>query len=147
MSDRFSKIKDVGIDKLNLLSKHYLFDHLSMKFSAIGEGWVEMIMPVTEKVLQPMKILHGGVNFLVCETIASILSYAMLENDDEFIVGTELSGSHIRSCRTGDVVTAQAILIQAGNQLHRWRFELRQQEGKPTFAGQMTTMVQRRSQK
>lgn len=143
MQDYFQKVRSQGLEHLNKSSSHYLFNHLDMRFTAIGDNWLEVTMPVTEKVLQPMKILHGGVNLLLGETIASIGSFSLLNDPKEFIVGTELSGSHLRSCRVGDTVKARAILIQGGRQLHRWRFEFENQDGKATFVGMMTVMVQK----
>ncbi len=142
MDKHIAKIKEIGLVKLNRGGTHYLFDHLGMQFSAIGDDWVEMTMPVTNKVLQPMKILHGGVSFLLCETIGSVLSYCLIDGNTEYVVGTELSGSHLRPCKEGDAVTTRAYLIQKGKKLHRWRFEIFDQNGKQVFMGAMTTMVQ-----
>lgn len=61
-------------------------------------------MPVTDKVRQPAKMLHGGASMTLAESVAS-LHAASLVDDSKFIpVTIEINGSHLQSVSDGSII-------------------------------------------
>lgn len=75
---------------------------------------VVMTMPV-EGNTQPIGLLHGGASAALAETAGSILSQ-ICANEGNVVVGIELSCSHHKSARTGQV-TAVAEPVSFGRTL------------------------------
>jgi uncharacterized protein (TIGR00369 family) len=70
-------------------------------------------LPITEKVLQPYGILHGGISLFLIETAAS--SHASFGTDLDVArpVGMEINGSHLRSASAG-TLRAVARVVRRG---------------------------------
>ena len=72
--------KKVIIEMCNNISKNTLIETLSIKFTDIGEDFVEAKMPVNESVHQPDGILHGGATAALAETVGSTASTTCIWN-------------------------------------------------------------------
>jgi len=100
---------------------------------------VVMQVDVGPKVHQPYGILHGGVSALMAEGAASIGGAASV-GPDEFVVGTELNCSHLRSMSSG-ILTATATPIRKGRTVHVWAIELTDEEGRMICISRCTLQV------
>ena len=69
----------------------------------VGEDFIELQMPITDKVRQPYGILHGGMSMVLAETAASIHASYGLDLSKEVPVGVEISGSHVGMAKDGHV--------------------------------------------
>jgi 1,4-dihydroxy-2-naphthoyl-CoA hydrolase len=83
---------------------------------------VVLQVEVGPKVHQPYGILHGGVSALLAEGAAS-LGGAVSVGADQFVVGTELNCSHLRSMTSG-MLTATATPIRKGRNVQVWNIQL-----------------------
>lgn len=70
-------------------------------------------LPITEKVLQPYGVLHGGISLFLIETAAS--SHAAFGTDLDLArpFGVEINGSHLRSASAG-TLRAVARVVRRG---------------------------------
>ena len=85
---------------------------------------VVLSMPVTERVHQFTRILHGGVSVLIAESAASI-GAAFNTDLTKFIpVGAEINANHLRSISQGSI-KAIATPVNIGRQLQVWSIEIR----------------------
>lgn len=67
------------LDALNQTRQHTAVEHLGIRFTAIGDDWLEAVMPVDHRTKQPAGILHGGATALLAETIGSVASVLIID--------------------------------------------------------------------
>jgi len=79
---------------------------------------VTATMPVTEKHHQPFGVLHGGVNVVLAESVASVGAY-LAAPEGHTAVGMEVNANHVRSVRQGRLV-AVATPLHTGRTSHVW---------------------------
>lgn len=113
----------LSLDMLNAQSHHTLMGNLGIQYTYVSEGRVEATMPVDERTRQPFGILHGGATLALAETVAGIGSMMMCQ-PDEFVVGMQVSGSHISSAHEGDTVRAVGTVIHKGRSSDVWNVDI-----------------------
>ncbi len=77
--------------------------YLDVALKSISENKIELTMPITDKVRQPMGLLHGGMSMMLAETAASMHASWGLDLSKQVPVGIEINGSHVRSASEGNV--------------------------------------------
>lgn len=122
------------------MNKNTLMEVLEIEYTDIGEDYVEAKMPVTSKVHQPMGLLHGGANAALAESIGSLGSYVILNDQDLAVVGIEINANHIKSIRKGQVF-ARGNLIHKGKRTHVWEIKIHNADGELLSICRLTNMV------
>ncbi|OHX50019.1 esterase [Planococcus salinarum] len=87
---------------------------LGIEMGDITEQRVTATMPVNSATHQPFGQLHGGASVVLAETVASVGTWHLIDQENEIAVGLEINANHIRGKRDG-IVTA------IGTPLHRGR--------------------------
>ncbi len=95
--------------------------------SELGLNYLEMTpdggrarLQITEKLLQPWGIVHGGVYCAVIESIASVSGHVWLtENGGGTVVGVNNNTDFLRAIRSGSV-TATSAPIHRGRRQQLW---------------------------
>ena len=96
-------------------------------------------MLVTEAMLQPHGVLHGGISAALAENAASQCCTDHYDSDKMFFLGVEISSTHLLPVQAGDTVTTIATPIHAGGRLSQWKVEqYRQSDGKLFNVSKMT---------
>lgn len=134
------------IELINQYIKYTMVDHLGIRFTAIGEGWVEASMPVDQRTFRPGGFLHGGANLVLAETVAGLGSMLIVDNQEFDILGIQVSANHTGSAAEG-TVSARADIVHSGNQTHVWNVEIRNETGKLISTGRVTNMIVKRNEK
>lgn len=94
-----------------------LIENFGIKTVASRHGYIEMTMPVTDKVKQPFGYLHGGATIALAETAASLGAH-YASSEDEIPLGLEINANHIKSIRSGTIrATGQALHIGSTTQV------------------------------
>lgn len=65
-------------------------------------------MLVTENMLQPHGVLHGGISAALAENAASQCCTDHYDNDKMFFLGVEVSSTHLLPVKAGDTVKTVA---------------------------------------
>lgn len=133
----------VTVDELNSRFDNTLFTHLSMSFTEIGNNYLKAIMPVTEKVHQPMGLLHGGANVALAESIGSVAANLVLDKTKAYAVGQEINANHVRGVRDG-FVTATATPAYIGRSSQVWEINIVNDENKLSCISRITMAVVKR---
>src|SRR5262245_51267868 len=114
------------IEGINALSAHSMSDELGIVFTEIGEDFVAATMPANAKTVQPYRILHGGANVVLAETLGSIASTLCIEDlAAQTAIGLEVNANHLKSVREGGMVTGICRPVRVGRQIHVWQIEIR----------------------
>ena len=97
-------------------------------------------MPVTQKVKQPIGIVHGGANVVLAETLASTAANMAVDYEKFYCVGLEININHIRSVREG-VVKAITRPMHLGRTTQVWQIDLMNDANQITAVSRMTASV------
>ncbi|MGR5868577.1 hotdog fold thioesterase [Bacillus pacificus] len=96
-----------------------LMDSLGIELLEMTEDKVVATMPVDERTHQPFGFLHGGASVALAETVASVGSYNLIDQEKCICFGLEINANHIRSKKDG-IVTAIGTPIHRGNSTMVW---------------------------
>ncbi|MBN1413633.1 MAG: PaaI family thioesterase [Bacteroidales bacterium] len=130
----------MNIEELNELCKDTLIGHLDIEFVEYGPDFVVAKMPVDNKKIQPMGILHGGASLALAETVASVGSYMLVDRDKYTVMGLQVSGNHVYPV-TGGTVYARAEIIHKGTMTHIWDVKIVNDEQKSVSLIRVTMIV------
>jgi 1,4-dihydroxy-2-naphthoyl-CoA hydrolase len=115
--------ENVDLDFLNNLVKNTMVDFLGIKFTNIGEDFLEATMPVNERTKQPLGLLHGGANVVLAESLGSIAATLVAENENQFCVGLEINANHLKSVKSG-LVKGITKPIHLGKKTQVWEIKI-----------------------
>lgn len=121
--------KEKVLKKLNEMNANTLMKTLDIRFTDIGEDFLEGTMPIGPIVHQPYGIMHGGASIALAETVGSVLSAMVIDATKYKSVGMQMSANHIRPKKDG-TVTAKAEFIRKGRTTHLIKIEIKDEVGK-----------------
>ncbi|NDI36286.1 hotdog fold thioesterase [Chengkuizengella sediminis] len=87
----------------SLSFENTLVSNLGIEIIEISEERIVGTMPVDERTHQPFGILHGGASVALAETVASIGTFFLIDQENENAVGLEINANHIKAVRNGKV--------------------------------------------
>lgn len=71
-------------------------DAMSVRIEEVDDEQISVAMPITDRVKQPMGILHGGMTMFLIESAASLHACWKTDLAKSVPVGIEINGSHLR---------------------------------------------------
>lgn len=110
-------------EEFNTLIPGTLMEALGIRCVQVAEGYIVGTMPVDERTIQPMGIIHGGATLAFAETMAGFGSLPLLE-DDQMQVGAQVSGNHVAAALKGDMLRAEGRILHRGRSTHVWSIEV-----------------------
>ena len=129
------------LEELNRFCQNTLVEHLGMVFTAAGEGWLEVKMPIDRRTCRPDGALHGGANMALAETVAGALSVMAVPKEMQFrVFGIEVNGNHIKQAQ-GSYVIARGTFIHQGRRSHVVQVDIRDEFGNLVTVNRVTNMV------
>jgi len=121
-------MKKERIEKINDFLSDSMPGHLGIKITDIGENFITGKMPVNSKTAQPFGLLHGGASAAFAETLGSTGSFALIDKEQFYPVGIEVSASHIRKA-SESYVYGEAKLLKKSKKLHIWDIKIFNAQG------------------
>lgn len=128
------------LEKANQFNKNTLMETLGIEYTAIGDDFIRAKMPVDHRTHQPMGLLHGGATAALAESMGSLGSYLMIDQEKQAVVGIEINANHLRSARKG-FVFAEGKLIHKGKTLHVWDIKVWDEREKQIAICRLTNMI------
>ncbi|MGB0850868.1 MAG: PaaI family thioesterase [Bacteroidia bacterium] len=132
--------KAINLSDLNDFGKNTLSDHLDMEVTEVAEMHITMRMPVGQKVLQPLGLLHGGAVAALAENVGSLAGNLVANTDGKVCVGLSLNTNHLKSVKEG-YVYATARAIHLGKSTQVWEVETKNDNGELINVSRMTMAV------
>lgn len=134
--------KEEIITKCNEAFKNTLVDFLEITFTDVTDNQLIAKMPITQKVIQPNGILHGGASAALAESVGSMASvvFAVKDREKEAVLGIDISMNHIKAVQNG-VVYATATQIHLGRTLQHWDIKITDEQGNLISYGKHTTII------
>jgi 1,4-dihydroxy-2-naphthoyl-CoA hydrolase len=132
--------KDLKIQDFLHLGKNTMSEFLEMEFVEIGNDFLKMQMPVTNKTKRPFGILHGGASVALAETVGSFASALVVDSSLKNCVGLEINANHIKSVSDGFVI-ATCKPIHLGRSTHVWDIQIHSHEQKLICISRLTVAI------
>lgn len=130
----------VTLEEINARCKDTLSDYLEIAFVEIGTDYLKAVMPIRDYHKQPVGIVHGGMNVVLAETVASTAANMCVDRERFYCVGLEINANHLRPGVSQDLTTI-ARPIHLGKTTQVWNIEILNSSGKLTCFSRMTAAV------
>ena len=107
----------------NAICKNTLMETLEIEYTDVGEDFLTASMPVSPKVYQPDRVLHGGATAALAESVGSAAVFVLNKNPKAIVRGIEISANHLKSVQSG-YVHATARPINLGKTIQLWEIKV-----------------------
>jgi len=133
--------RNINLERLNATSKNTLIEHLEIKYTAVGDDYIEATMPVCHFTHQPLGMLHGGASVVLAETLGSVAANFCVE-EGSYCVGLDINANHIRSMRDGKVI-GRATPIHLGVSTQVWQINITDERERMVCTSRLTIAVKK----
>ena len=134
------KASGITTEIVNNVSVNTMAEFLDIKFTEIGPNFIRATMPVSTKTHQPYGLLHGGASAVLAETVGSVASWLVIDNNSQICVGIEINCNHLRGKKDG-IVTATAEPLHLGATTHVWDIKIRDEKEKLICVSRLTVAI------
>jgi len=132
--------KKFNIQHLQEISQNTMVQHLGIEFLELGENFISAKMPVDQRTIQPMGLLHGGASLVLAETLGSVASTLLVDIKKHLCVGLEINANHIKSARNG-YVFGKATPIHVGKKTHVWDIKIKNDNEELVCVSRLTIAI------
>jgi 1,4-dihydroxy-2-naphthoyl-CoA hydrolase len=134
--------QSMDIKVLNTFQKDTLGEVLGIVFTDFDDDSLTATMPVTAAHVQPYRLLHGGANVVLAETLGSVASTMCIKDLDMYMaVGVEINANHLRAVPEGGRVRGVCKPIRVGRTLHVWQIEIFDEMNRLSCISRLTTTI------
>ena len=128
------------IAEIHAMSNSTMVEHLGIKITDVGQGFISGKMPVDERTKQPFGLLHGGASVALAETLGSIGGGLQVDQSVHSVVGIEINANHLKSVKTGWVF-GKALAIRLGRKIQVWEIEIKDEQDNLVCKSRLTLAV------
>jgi 1,4-dihydroxy-2-naphthoyl-CoA hydrolase len=134
--------QDATLEGLAKIGQGTMGDHLGIEIIELGDDYLRAQMPVDERTVQPMRLLHGGASVALAETLGSVAGVLCLNDPSTHtIVGVEINANHLNSVREGIIVFGTVRPIRIGRTIQVWQIDITDEQDRLICVSRLTTMV------
>jgi len=133
-------LKQLSLDQLNAMNEGTMMKALGIEYTHLGADYICARMPVDHRTKQPAGLLHGGASAALAETLGSMGSVLMIDNETQAIVGIEINANHLRKVKEG-FVYGKATVIANSRKLHVWEIRISDERERLVCLSRLTVMV------
>jgi 1,4-dihydroxy-2-naphthoyl-CoA hydrolase len=131
--------KPATCEQINAVHQSTLCGRIGIELLEIGDDFIRGRMPVDERTVQPMGIVHGGASVALAETLGSVAAW-LSTDEDKAAVGLEVNANHLRPVSSG-WVHARCAPLHLGRTTQVWQIELTDDAGRRTCVSRITMAV------
>jgi 1,4-dihydroxy-2-naphthoyl-CoA hydrolase len=117
--------------------------HLGFEYTEMGEELARARVPVTDRLKQPMGLVHGGVFAALAESLASAATYMAVYDDGMVAMGMSNQTSFMRPITAG-TIHGEARRRHRGRTTWLWDVEVTDDEGRLCALARVTIAVRPR---
>lgn len=139
MSQKEAEV-DAEMTRPTMNTKDTMVGVLGIEIVEMTADKVVATMPVHDPTRQPFGILHGGASVALAETVASIGSWNLIDQENQIAVGLEINANHIRSKRDG-LVTATGIPVHRGKSTMVWDIRITDEQNELICISRCTVAI------
>ena len=113
---------------------------LGIEYVEITPDKVVATMPVHAATHQPFGQLHGGASVVLAESVASVGTWHLIDQETEIAVGLEINANHLRG-KQGGMVTAIGTPLHKGRTTMVWDIKIVDEEEKLICVSRCTVAI------
>lgn len=134
--------QSINIEALNRFNENTMAEALGIEVIEVGTDYIRARMPVDYRTVQPYRILHGGANVVLAETLGSVASTLCIADLAAYTaVGLEINANHLRSVKEGSFVIGTCKPIRIGRNVHVWQTEIHNEKGELSCISRLTVSI------
>lgn len=133
--------KEFSLEEINEYFDRNMTLNLGIQASHILDNEIQATMPISEKVLQPFGILHGGASVVLAESVGSIASSMIIDPEKYNAVGLEINANHLRPGKNGGIATAKCTPIHIGRSTHVWDIKILDESNRLICVSRLTVAL------
>ena len=96
---------------LNIKGFHPFGDLIGLKFTKLVKGYSQCILDVVDKLLNPHKVVHGGVLYSMVDTGMGAAAYTIL-GQNELCVTIEIKINYFKAVKGGNLTCNTKVIHQ-----------------------------------
>ena len=97
------------------MNKGTIGEHLDIKMIEVGDDFLRGTMPADHRTFQPYKVVHGGANVVLAESLGSIAGAHVIDMAKFKCLGQEVSASQQQlPSKNWLVVNSEAAAVEEG---------------------------------
>ncbi len=135
--------KDYKLEQIIPFFEEGLVEHLKIKLEKIGDDYLSAKLLISDIHLQPLKMLNGSMNCVISESLGSVCSNLVVNPNEYYALGLEISSSHMNSAKPGDELIAHCRPLKLGKTIHFWEIEI-YCDAKIISKSKLTTVIRKR---
>ena len=116
-------------EEVGLPPERTMIGNLGIETETTGHGTVRGRMPVSDRILQPYGLVHGGAMLTLAETLASHGTWVAVKDEGNLALGQEINASLLRPISAGHV-NGVATARRRGRSAWVWDVEITDDEGR-----------------
>jgi 1,4-dihydroxy-2-naphthoyl-CoA hydrolase len=132
--------KSLTLADFATLGQGTMGDFIGIEWTELGPDFLKARMPVDHRTRQPYGLLHGGASCVLAETIGSVASALVIDQERNICVGLEINANHVRGVREG-YVTGVATPLHIGAQTHVWDIKIHDERDKLICVSRLTVAI------
>ena len=130
----------ISVEEINTRARNTLSDHLGIEFTEVGDDFLSATMPIDQRTIQPMGIMHGGASCVLAESVGSAAANYCVDQKTKVCVGLDININHIRSVRSGKV-TGIAKPFHLGKTTQVWEIKIFDEQKQLVSISRLTMTV------
>lgn len=138
--------RDYSLEEVNKIFGQYMTGYLDIRAAEIREGSIIGTMPMSDKVRQPLGILHGGASVVLAESVGSIASNLIIDHTEYVGVGMEINANHVKSAVSG-MLYAHCSPLHIGQKTHVWDIRIKNENDELICISRLTVAIVKREDK
>ena len=128
------------VDLGRLDMRDTIMEAIGIEVAELSAERVVATMPVHGPTKQPFGVLHGGASVVLAETVASLGTYNLIDQESQLAMGLEINANHIRAKSEG-LVTAVGTPLHTGRKVMVWDVRITDEEDKLICVSRCTVAV------
>jgi 1,4-dihydroxy-2-naphthoyl-CoA hydrolase len=132
---------EVTVEWVNSVGVGTMSDNVGIEVTEIGPDFLRGTMTVTERTIQPARILHGGASVVFAETLASCATAATIDRARYMAVGQEINANHLRPAPLGTKLIGTTRPYHVGRRSQVWGIEIVDEQGQMICISRITMAV------
>ena len=128
------------VDLGRLDMRDTIMEAIGIEVAELSAERVVATMPVHGPTKQPFGVLHGGASVVLAETVASLGTYNLIDQESQLAMGLEINANHIRAKSEG-LVTAVGTPLHTGRKVMVWDVRITDEDDKLICVSRCTVAV------
>lgn len=130
------------LEELNAFEAQTAAGGCGIRFSGIGEDWLEATVPIDRRTAAADGSLHPGALAIVAETVGSIAANLCVDTTTKACLGQALDVNHPEPVTAGPV-RARASAVALGEHTHVWNIDMIDSNGARVAVARLTMAIVR----